>query len=126
MEYSSRAREPVFRVGSQGLGLNYLDKNIETMVQNGYVTQSGNKRSIPRYYLNKLSEMGLVPDTKKNQEEAQIQRNEAITGLSYTDRELMLIPRPDIRETINLAMDDSREQRGKNLAAKIAQRKKSL
>lgn len=125
-EYYARAREPTFRVGSQGLGLNYIDKNKETMVQNGYVTQSGNKRSIPRYYLNKLSEMGLKPDTTDSQIEAQIQRNEAITGLSYTDRDLLLIPRPDIRETINLAMDDSRKQRGLNLAAKIAQRKKAL
>lgn len=123
LAYESLGREPPFRLGSQGLGKNYIDKNIQQMLDNGYVTLRGKKRSIPRYYIKKLEENGYTLDTKDNQEEQQKERNYAIIGLNHSDSEIRKMQRPDISATIDQAMQKVSEQREKNLAAKISQKK---
>lgn len=56
------ARDNVFKIQSQGLGLNYVDPNETQMVELGYITHRGVKHSIPRYY---LSKMGWKPKNRQ-------------------------------------------------------------
>lgn len=120
-EYYQKGREPVFRVSSQGIGKRYAIDNAQQIADTGYLTYKSIPSSLPRYYLNKLEEIGLKPDTSGNQEK-QIQVNEKLLGLSYTDQELQRIPRLDIKYKKMEGLKKAKHQHDQNLKAKIAQK----
>lgn len=53
--YWNKGRDPVFRIGSCGLGKSYMLDNAEQMISNSYVSVNGVKQSLPRYYMKKLN-----------------------------------------------------------------------
>lgn len=125
-EYHKYAREPTFRILSQGLGKEYIYKNAEQLYQNGFLTHKSVPQSIPRYYLDKLDEMGLRPDVTNNQAIKEIEVNEKALGLSYTDREIFAMRRPDIEDTKLQVAVKAKKQHEQNLKQKNAQFKRDL
>lgn len=68
-EYTQKNREPVFKTGSQGIGLQYALKHQKQIKQMGYITQDGIKQSIPRYYCQKLNiDLEEIKQIAKQQE----------------------------------------------------------
>lgn len=57
--YKASGREPVFKVQSNGMGLQYALDNSEKLKYYKSDTKGGKKIGIPRYYRNKL---GIAPD----------------------------------------------------------------
>ena len=52
--YTATGREPVFKISSQGLGLQYCLDNADQLYDNQSTSMLGVKCSLPRYYLTKL------------------------------------------------------------------------
>lgn len=119
INYDQQGREPVFRVGSQGLGKNYVYKNAEQL-QEGYIKYLGIPHSIPRYYLNKLDAIGLRPDLSDSQYESQCDKNQKLIGLWMSDAEILRANRPDIENSKMVAEGAGKKQHGLNLKAKLA------
>jgi hypothetical protein len=61
-------REIEFQLQSQKMGLGYLEKNLEEIIENNYVRYKGTKQSIPRYYQKKILEMAPTELKLKFQE----------------------------------------------------------
>lgn len=123
-QYKLRGREPVFRILSQGIGKEYIYKCAEQMYQKGHITHKGIPQSIPRYYLNKLDEIGLRPDLNDSQYEAQCEKNQALMGLWMSDREILRASRPDVEDMKLQAEGKGKKQHELNLKAQIAQKRR--
>lgn len=54
-EYKDKSRCEPFKVGSLGIGRDYVDTHSNTLIDKGYTTVNGVKRSLPRYYKKRLS-----------------------------------------------------------------------
>lgn len=81
-EYDEKRIEHPFRIVSQGIGLEYAEKNKKQIVDNGCITTNGIKKSIPRYYINKLK---LPLDTIKDHAIiSEMDLVQEITGLNMT------------------------------------------
>lgn len=117
-EYHKYGREPTFRILSQGIGKEYIYENAEQLFQNGFITHRSVPQSIPRYYLDKLDQIGLRPDVSDSQNERQITVNETLIGLSMTNREVFRINRPDIEQRLVDGLKERKKQYGKDLIAK--------
>ena len=55
VEYESKGIEQPFRILSQGIGKDYCMDNAEQIVEKCEIVLNGNKRAVPRYYVNKLN-----------------------------------------------------------------------
>lgn len=53
-EYVNKGREPVFKIGSNGLGLRYANNNSRQLTDNLWMMVDGVRMSLPRYYVDKL------------------------------------------------------------------------
>lgn len=81
IEYIQRGREPVFRIGSQGLGKRFLIDYRDRFLRDGYVSQFGVKHSLPRYYIKLLNDLGYDTDFLS----ANAQNNDINTVKEFTD-----------------------------------------
>lgn len=124
--YHMYGREPVFRLISQGLGKEYIYKNAEQLTTNGYLTHNSIPQSIPRYYLNKLDEIGLKPDLTDRTYEAQCEKNQKLIGLWMSDAEILRANRPQLEDMKIQAEGKGKKQHGLNLQARIAQKQRKL
>lgn len=55
-----KKRIPEFQCQSQGLGLKYLQDNLERITEDGFIIFKGKEHTIPRYYLKKMEEKLLT------------------------------------------------------------------
>lgn len=58
-----------FKVQSNGLGKSFIRNNELNMVANGFISENGIKRAIPRYYKSKIELQGLEYIAKEKKEE---------------------------------------------------------
>ena len=72
-EYQALGREPVFRIMSQGIGRDYIDKNIDDVKKQMHFTMRGKHISIPRYYIKRH-----LLDTMSLNEHAQLKEAELV------------------------------------------------
>lgn len=126
LNYDKYSREPVFRVGSQGLGKNYLLKHAEQISEQGYLTHRSIAHSLPRYYINKLDEIGLRPDLTEKNIENQCEKNQKLIGLWMSDREIDRANQPAIEDMKMQAEGKGKIQHSLNLKAKLAQKQRKL
>lgn len=54
--YTNSGRIPPFRLVSRGFGRDYLDQYFESIYDNAFIIFRGRRKSIPRYYANRLKE----------------------------------------------------------------------
>lgn len=123
-EYTKKNREPVFRLLSLGIGREYVDYYKDKLSENPFITIRGEKRSLPRYYINRLE----LDTTEKKAQAYQKECSQVATytGLDYSyDESLKILPREQsnkLREQVN----NARRQHNMNLQAKIAIKQSKL
>lgn len=115
--YNERYREPVFKVSSNGLGLEYAIKNSVQIKDNLYLTLNGAKLAIPRYYIDKLG-IDVTNIKELAIERSKKEMSEFNTdGLSYDDAYKVLTA-PEVL-AIEGTLKQRRRQRDMNLNAKL-------
>lgn len=115
-EYVNNGREPVFRICSQGLGLQFAQDNHEQISNAGYITRRGVKQSIPRYYIKKLD-----MDVSKFEDCSAVEK---FTGLYNTyDDVYKTANKPDVCNLVD-GVNNARKQSQKNLTARVNLRKR--
>jgi len=126
-EYEKKHRESVFRFSSNGLGLNYVYKNADRLLDTGYITLWGKKLSLPRYYIKKLEEMGL--DTSHIHEHAydsECDLVEHYTGFSYSLSEAYRILTPELNIKMCEGIRKAKAQHNATLEAKVKMRVRKI
>lgn len=117
-EYTEKGRQPVFRLSSNGLGLNYALDNHDQIKTHGYITRNGVKNSVPRYYLKKL---GM--DLPKYQDCSAVEK---VTGLyNEYDDVYKTANATDVRSLVS-GIKKVRTQSNKNMIARCNLKTKKL
>lgn len=84
--YKKTGRISPFRLLSQGIGENYCYTLKDKIIRDGYITMSGKKVSIPRYYLKKLElNDDVIENIKKNAEYKSAEYTEKLTGINIDE-----------------------------------------
>lgn len=122
--YNIPFREPVFRLMSQGIGLQYALDNKRHIEENKCITVNGSPLSIPRYYLKKLDIS--IDDQKNMAVEKEIDVSAHHINLHHTDIELYKALKPDEYLFYNESKVKSRLQHEKNLYAKMKLKKSKI
>lgn len=121
-EYNIKGREPVFRVCSHGLGLNYALENRDQIVKNGYITKRGIKHSVPRYYCKKL-DYKINPDVV-NTKDCEVV--EGHTGIYVNSDVLYKYGNKDDVRSLIINTKKSKIQHNENLTARMSLKNKKL
>nr|QJB19844.1 MAG: replication initiator protein [Microvirus sp.] len=123
-EYDNKKREPVFKIQSNGLSLKYIEKYKDGIFQRSYITVNGNKRSIPRYYINKAeidnNEMHEYAEKKERE------LTEHLLGVYLSLDEAYLSMRSDDYLLLEERLKDCRLQNDKNLSKRLKLKSRNL
>lgn len=114
-DYEKKGIEVPFRLVSNGMGLQYLEKHRRKIEDLGYVSFRGKKRSLPRYYLNK-TEID-VDEIYKEAEKIEKEEVEKIVGEKLTRDQAYRFLRPDEVLKLEEGIKKRRQQHDKNLRA---------
>ena len=122
--YTNQGIEPVFRLLSQGIGLQYALDNKSQIEELSYITLKGVKHSVPRYYIKKLDldvdklrELALVNDCEKN---------EHYSSINISTDDAMRSLNPELIHSIYDGELRSRKQKKRNLEAKVMLKQSKL
>lgn len=123
-EYVKKNRDEVFKIQSQGLGLQFALDNKKQIAEQGYVTMFGVKQSIPRYYINKLELDVTELQEKAKDTECLLTKKHA--GVKVSEIELYKNSTPQEYRRYDESIKKSRTQHDTNLKKRIALHKKTL
>ena len=125
IEYKQKGREPVFKLQSKGIGLEFCLKNKQQLIDNESITMFGVNQTFPRYYLKKL---GLEnSDFRKEKSlERERKRVKKFTGKDCQEIEYYKSATSAEYMKYNEAQKAILEQRNKTLLAKVNLKKKKL
>lgn len=115
--YTQQGIEPVFRLLSQGIGLQYALDNKEQIEDLSYITLKGVKHSIPRYYIRKL---GL--DVDKIREQTiynDCEKNEYYSGVNISTDDALRSMNSDLIQSIWEGEMRRRKQKKRDLEARV-------
>ena len=122
--YTSTGREPVFRILSQGIGRDYIDKYFKDVEANGYISVNGVKMSIPRYYIER---QGIdMANAKSRARDVEMDNMNDKTGVYCRESEYNRTASINDQISYNADVQRSRKQREKNLIARVKQKQKKL
>lgn len=123
-EYTSRGREPVFKLSSKGLGLNYCMDNAEDLNEKQKIYLKGKEHSLPRYYIKKL---GLTTEQMSlKAQERDCETVEYYTGIWISENDLYKVKNQELSKTVAIGQKTSREQRKRNLEAQLKLKRAKL
>jgi len=115
--YTQQGIEPVFRLLSQGIGLQYALDNKEQIEDLSYITLKGVKHSIPRYYIRKL---GL--DVDKIREQTiynDCEKNEYYSGVNISSDDALRSMNSDLIQSIWEGEMRRRKKKKRDLEARV-------
>lgn len=124
-EYRHKNREPVFRLLSLGLGLNYCIDNSDQLKADLSVRYRGTDHALPRYYIKKLNLSGSEELLKR----ALCANNEVVehyTGLYVNADDLYRSGSVSDNAKLIKGLKGAREQHKRNLEARINLKQKKL
>ena len=122
--YVNQGIEPVFRLLSQGIGLQYALDNKSQIEELSYITLKGVKHSVPRYYIKKLD-----LDVEKLREQALVndcEKNEHYSGVNISTDNALRSLNPELIHSIYDGDMRSRKQKKRNLEAKVMLKQSKL
>ena len=122
--YVNQGIEPVFRLLSQGIGLQYALDNKSQIEELSYITLKGVKHSVPRYYIKKLD-----LDVDKLREQALLsdcEKNEHYSGINISTDNARRSLDPELVHSIYEGELRSRMQKKRNLEAKVMLKQSKL
>lgn len=116
-EYNDRGRNPVFRLVSNGIGLQFCKDNAKQFTDNLYVQSRNSRVNLPRYYVNKLSiDKEVLKQRSEERDRADVFEK---SGINMTRGQLLFSDHKT--EKTKIFSDDIRrnKQKRKNLTAKF-------
>lgn len=117
-EYTSKGREPVFRLMSQGIGRFFCDSHADQLSKNLFYTINGVKRNLPRYYVNRLG-VNTTPVKIKARERG-YEFVKKYTGLDDVDlRQARDLLSHEDFEKVNMGEERERQAKETNTKARI-------
>lgn len=117
-EFLETNREPTFRISSQGIGKNYVDRNCEQLQKTLTFTVNGVPRQLPRYYLNRLGMDAKTFNTIAKQKDCETV--EHYTGKKVTSDEFYCMSESEDVLNYELKLHNAKLQHELNLHAKMA------
>lgn len=125
IEYKQKGREPVFKLQSKGIGLEFCLKNKKQLIENESITMFGVNQTFPRYYLKKL---GLENSDFRKEKSLERERKRVKKFTGKDCQEIEYYKSASSAEYIkyNEAQKAILEQRNKTLLAKVNLKKKKL
>lgn len=120
-EYGHQNKEPVFKLNSQGMGLQFCIDNKIQLQQDCSVNVFGQTHALPRYYIDKANID--VTKAKKRAETLEKFENEKFGGIRLTEAQIYKNNEIKILNKINNKKKLSRSQKDANLNAKISLKK---
>lgn len=126
-EYYQKNREPVFRILSNGIGLNYVTDNAKKIIDNKHVSMWGQKLALPRYYIKKLEAEGY--DVEELKEHAYAQECDLVshyTGYDYSLAEAYRVLDAERNSNMIEAIKKAKAQHEANLTQKSNLHSKKL
>lgn len=122
--YTKSGRETPFSVMSKGLGLSYLLKEIETIQERQYVTIKGQRRSIPKYYVQKKKIN--IDKAKQVGIDKEIKKVNKLTGKKLTRDELYMSQSADEIIYVEDKLRDKKKQHELNTKKRLSIKERKL